>query len=275
MSATGSWNPGPAPHPKTVPPGSPPAVALATAAKEPTLTIEVLALLDQWSIRGVATGLPWTAATAYGLLDREEFLSRAIDGLRTITERYARALGWVVARSLVNLCEAGHATHVLKQLRAWIDAPSSALASNALTVFKRLTRVCGDRPDRYTVVPVLLELATRDGSVAEAVRQLWNALASSPRPEVNSAARSALYDWFIAADIDQQCKRAVDVVLRPLLFKHTSRQRTRRALRYCAFDREPGSTSARELLRVTGAPLDNVFDWLYAAWRAITDRPSG
>jgi hypothetical protein len=251
------------------------AVALATAAKEPTLAAEVLTLLDQWSVRGLGTGLPWTAATAYGLLDREEFLSHALEGLRSITERYAWALGWVVARSLVNLCEAGHAARVLNQIRAWIDAPSSALAGNALTVFERLARVRGDRHDRYSVVPVLLELAARDGSVAEAVRKLWNALAGSPRPEVNSAARSALYDWFITADVDQQCKRAVHVVLRPLLFNHTSRQRTRRALRDCAFDREPGSASAKELLRVTGAPLDKVLDWLYAAWRAITDRPSG
>jgi hypothetical protein len=251
------------------------AVALATAAQEPKLATEALTLLDQWSVCGIRTGLPWTAATAYGLLNREEFLPDALEGLRTITERHGWPLAWVVARSLVNLCEARHAAKTLDQLRIWINAPpSSTLASNARIIFEGLTRVRADRPDSYYGIPVLLDLATRDDSAAEAVRQLWNALAGSPRPKVKSAARSALYDWFTLADTNGQCRQAIDVVLRPLLFQHTTRQRTRRALRHCAFERKPGSASARDLLRVTGTPLDNALDWIYAAWRAVDDRPT-
>jgi hypothetical protein len=47
------------------------AVALRTAAREPTLVQPVLDLLQQWSSPYARTGLPWTAATTFGLLDPE------------------------------------------------------------------------------------------------------------------------------------------------------------------------------------------------------------
>jgi hypothetical protein len=250
------------------------AVALATAAREPKLTTQIFALLHQWTSRATQTGLPWTAATAFGLLDDKDFLSDALEGLGTISERHGQVLSWVVARSLVNLCEAGHAAEALRELQTWINAPSPIVADNALVVFERLMRVRGDQPDGEANVPVLLDLATRDGQAANAVRQLWNVLVASPRPEVKRAALEALCDWFVLADTDSQCCRGVSAVVRPLLFFHqTTRRRTRRALRHCAFEHTPGSASARDLLRLTGTWLDKALDWLYAAWRSVADRP--
>ncbi len=242
------------------------AVALATAAREPRLTTQILTLLHQWSGRGMQTGLPWTAATAFGLLNDKDFLSDALQGLGTITERHGRALSWVVARSLVNLCEAGHATEALGELRTWINAPSPTLADNARTVFARLMRVRGDQPDSDSDVPVLLDLAARDGTVADAVGRLWYDLVASPRPEVRKAALEALCDWFVLADTDSRCCRAVGAVLRPLLRQQATWRRTRRALRHCAFEHKPGSASASDLLRLTGTWLDQALDWIYAAW---------
>ncbi len=247
------------------------AVALAAAAREPRLTAQVFDLLRQWSDRSAATGLPWTAATAFGLLDDPQFLSDALEGLRTITA-YRWQMSWVVARSLANLCEARHAPQVLGTLVNWIDEPWRALAERALRVFERLMRVQADQGEDEPPLPLLLHLAARDDRVGNAVRQLWNDLAADTRPHVQKAALTALHHWCVLADDDERCHHAVGRVVRPLLLQHDTRQRTRRALRRCAFVLKPRSASARGILRATAIGLDNTADRIYAAWRFLVDQ---
>lgn len=250
------------------------AVALATAARESDLAAQILPLLHRWGGPGQPTGLPWTAATALGLLNERRFLAGALDGLGIIIEHHGWTLSWVAARSLANLCDAGHAGETLRTLKSWINAPSSRLAERALTVFDRLMQVRDAQPDdgEPERIPVLLRLAMSHEDTRDAVRQLWCDLLDPARPTVGHAALTTLYHLLRLADRDERCRPAADALfLRPLEERRT-RWRTRSALRRCAFDHTPGSWTAAALLRESGTPLDRALDRIYQAWRFLVHR---
>jgi hypothetical protein len=244
------------------------AVALSTAAREPALVQRVLDLLQQWSGPGSRAGLPWTAATAFGMLDPEpEHLRAAVlQGLRTITEHHY-TMSWVVAHSLASLCRARYARDALDAVRHWLyEPPPSPLAARARTVFNRLARLRVEDPDGSLGVPVLLHLSMEHTETGDAVRRLWYGLLDSGHPDIEDGARRALHNWLVLSDDDERCHHAIWAMLYPLLEHPMPRRRTRNALRRHAFEYERGIWTATQLLNATRKPPDVVLDWTWKVW---------
>jgi hypothetical protein len=243
------------------------AVALRTAAREPTLVQPVLDLLQQWSGPYARSGLPWTAATAFGLLDPEpdHIRGAALEGLRTITEHHY-VMSWVVAHSLANLCRAGYPSDALDALWNWLREPPP-LGARARTVFDRVVRLRLQDADGGLGVPVLLDLSMEDSGTGDEVRQLWYDLLASGDPGLEEAARLALANWLGLTDNDQRCHNAVWVLLHPLLQDPITRRQTRKALRRYAFEATGGSWTATQLLNATREPPEIVFDWAWRVWQ--------
>jgi hypothetical protein len=243
------------------------AVALTTAVGEPALVPRVLDLLQQWSGPGSGVGLPWTAATAFGMLDPEPERLRAavLQGLRTITEHH-HMMSWVVAHSLANLCRGRYAPDALGALRQWLSEPLSPLGARARTVFNRLTRLRVQDADGSLGVPVLLSLSMEQEETGAALRQLWYGMLDSGDPDLENAARQALRSWLVLTDDDQRCHHATWALLYPLLDHPITRRRTRNALRRQAIKSARGSWTATQLLKATRRPPDIMLDWTWEIW---------
>jgi hypothetical protein len=243
------------------------AVALTTAAREPTLVQPVLDLLQRWSGPSAGTGLPWTAATTFGMLDPEPDLIRVavLEGLRGITEHHF-VMSWVVAHSLANLCRAGYASDALSALWNWLWE-SPPLGARARTVLDRLLRLRLQEVDGGLGIPVLLDLSMEDSGTGDEMRHLWYELLACGHPELEEAARRALANWLALTDDDQRCHNAVWVLLHPLLQDPVTRQQTRKALRRYAFEAEGGLWTATQLLEATRKPPDVLLDWAWRVWQ--------
>jgi hypothetical protein len=243
------------------------AIALMVAVHEPALTQQVLRLLRQWTEPKAPAGLPWTAATTYGLLGSEQHLEEALGGLRRVTEHHY-LLHWVVARSISNLCESGNARAAVDALLSWINTGSEPLVERALRVFDALTRL---RTDPVTsssdpTIPVLLQQAAQQREARIAVLKLWHHLLEEPRTFDKTV--EALHGWMAMVDDDERRRPALDLLLHPLLKTRQSRPRTRRALRRCAFHPTKPSSTATAYYRADRSASEAVLD----AFNAISRR---
>jgi hypothetical protein len=253
------------------------AVALVTAAREPKLVPPILDLLHNWATAPQRSGLPCTAATAYGLLDGA-LLKHALAGLRTLTEKqHPITMSFVVARSLENLWTAQDPRLVLGALRTWIITdPSSKLAAGARTVFKRLAypRTPEAAPNGSTLPP-LLRLAATQPDAAVSVARLWYTLLE--QPDTEDIAQAALHDWLLRVDEGEWHPVALDRVLGLLLRSPRTRRRTRIALRRCAYDLELPTHAAMRYLWSSNPTLDTLREWIHIVvqWVRLSDATQG
>jgi hypothetical protein len=251
------------------------AVALVTAARDPKLVQPILDRLNKWATAPTRSGLPWTAATAYGLLDGA-LLKRALAGLRTVTEKQDHTMSWVVARSLENLWAAQDPRPTLGALRSWITDPSPKLAIGARTVFKRLAypRTSEATPNGPTLPPLLQLAATRPDTVISVAR-LWYTLLE--QPDTQDIAQEVLHDWLLRAYEDERHALALDRVLVPLLRSTRTRQRTRVTLRRCADDLELPAHAALRYLWSSNRTVDTLREWIHAVvqWARPYDPTQG
>jgi hypothetical protein len=243
------------------------AIALMVAVYEPALTQQVLRLLRQWTEPKVHPGLPWTAATTYGLLGSEQFLEEALGGLRRVTENHY-FLHWVVARSIANLCETGNARAAVDALLSWINKGSDPLSDRALRVFDALTRLRTDPTPSSSdpTIPVLLQQATRQREARIAVLKLWHHLLEEQRTFDKTV--EALHRWMVMVDDDERRRPALDLLLHPLLKTPESRPRARSALRRCAFHPTKPSSTATAYYRTDRSASEAVVD----AFNVISSR---
>jgi hypothetical protein len=235
------------------------AIALVVAVNEPALTQQVLRLLHQWTEPKVHPGLPWTAATTYGLLGSEQLLEEALGGLRRITENHY-ILHWVIARSIANLCETGNAKAAVDALLSWINMGSDSLPERALRVFDALTRLRTDPAPGSSdpAIPVLLQQATQQREARIAVLKLWHHLLEEPRTFDKTV--EALHRWLVMVDDDERRRPALDLLLDPLLKTPESRPRARSALRRCAFHPTKPSSTATAYYRADRSAFEALVD---------------
>ena len=247
------------------------AVALATASRAPALPDQVLRLLRKWTDPPVNPGLVWTAATAFGLLGSEELIEDALEGLRRITESHL-LLEWLIARSIANLSAAGYSAAALSTLAGWIDSPSVKLSKRAKIVFTHLTRLQDDQENDRPSLPALVRLAVEQEEAKTEVARLWYHLLQGGA-ETRRMAEEALHRWLLLIDEDMRRVSALDPIVLHLLSDGATRQKTRVALRRCAYDEREPSRAAEQYLKTTGSAFEKMTDLIYSTFRAVLTRP--